>query len=97
MNLLTEYRPGTYWKRRRVEPYLVRMSDGGRTHKTLEVGTFIEIAPEFRHERTMVSYFLVTNRNVGEMMTDKMFGIYFERVVTMSELGLIKLIEQPDS
>ena len=97
MNTLTEYIPGSYWKRKRVEPYLVRMSDDGRTHKTLEVGTFIEIAPDFRHERTLVSYFLVSNRNVGEMMTDRMFGIYFEKVTQENELGLIKLIEQPDS
>jgi hypothetical protein len=45
----------------------------------------------------MVSYFLVANRKVGEMMTDKMFSIYFERVTKENELGLIKLIEQPDS
>jgi hypothetical protein len=93
---LTKYEPGTYWMRRKVEPYLMR-SPRAKLHTNLEVGTFVEIAPKYFPDKAEVAYFLVENRRKQDIITDKMFGIYFERVTKENELGLIKLIEQPDS
>lgn len=96
MNHLTTYEPGTYWSRRKVEPYLMR-DPRAKLHTNLEVGTFIQIAPKYFAEKDEVIYYLVENKRKGETMTGKMFGIYFARVTKENELGLIKLIEQPDS
>jgi len=68
-----------------------------KLHTNLEVGTFVEIAPKYFPDKAEVAYFLVGSRGKGDVITDKMFGIYFEKVTQENELGLIKLIEQPDS
>jgi hypothetical protein len=96
MNLLTDYRPGTYWKRKQVNPCRV-VGKSSRLHTNMEVGTFVRINPKYFDEKDAIRYHLVDKPQHFGVLLSKVFGIYFERVVTMSELGLIKLIEQPDS
>lgn len=63
----------------------------------MEVGTFVRINPKYFDEKDAIRYHLVSNPKHFGVLLSKVFGIYFEKVTQENELGLIKLIEQPDS
>jgi hypothetical protein len=96
MNPLTEYIPGTYWSRKQVNPCEIT-DNPGRLHTNMEAGTFVRINPKSFDEKEAIRYHLVGKPHHFGVLISRVFAIYFERVTKENELGLIKLIEQPDS
>jgi len=92
---LTTVEKDQYWKRRQVGVDY----DGASLHEHLEVGTFVmvEITDAPYWPKDMIQYRVVGKYNHWDTITKRLFTIFFKRVIKENELGLIKLIEQPDS
>lgn len=92
---LTTVEKDQYWKRRQVGIDY----DGHLLHEHLEVGAFVmvEVTEGPHWPKDCVQYRVVGKYNRWDTITKRLFTIFFERVRQENEIGLIKLIEQPDS
>lgn len=93
----TEY-VGTYWRRKKVEPCLMR-NPRAKLHTNIEEGTYVQTLHNMFAQKDEVRYMVLDSmdcpyKNRGEVVTTKTFRIYFEEVTDKAELGLIRLAEQ---
>lgn len=89
---------GSYWRRKKVEPYLMR-NPRAKLHTNLEEGTYVQTLHNMFAQKDETRYAVLLSmdcpyRGRGDVITTKTFRIYFEEVTDEAELGLIKLAEE---
>jgi hypothetical protein len=93
----------SYWQRKKVEPCRP-IGAQWELHMRLAPGTFVQVIGNETMafiDKDLVNYIKVPFPSFGynqdDLISNKLFLLYFARVTKENELGLIKLIEQPDS
>ena len=84
---------GMYWRRKQVEPYQQQTFD---LHRLIEPGTYVVVEETPLYAGDAVHYHVILPRrayNDSDIISSKLFKLYFQPVTEENELGLIALAE----